>query len=201
MSLLSAAALLAAGQATDVLLITSGFGSAYQRKIGSGASMIIPQATLQEHSSDLMTITQHPVEYGAVISDHAYKMPETVSMRCAWSNSGSLFNLGLGVSPMDSVYKNLLAMQSARQPINVVTGKRAYQNMLIKSIDVMTDASTENALIIEVMFQQVIMVQTSAATMAPAANQASPQQTAAIVNGGTIQPIPLSTPPPGVGTL
>ena len=92
-------------------------------------------------------------------------------------------------------------MQSARQPINVVTGKRAYQNMLIKSIDVMTDASTENALIIEVMFQQVIIVQSSQATMAPASNQASPQQTAAIINGGTIQPIPLSTPPPGVGTL
>lgn len=53
------------------------------RKIGS----IVANVTIDERHEDRLVITQHPVEQGAQISDHAYKMPASVVLRVAWSNS------------------------------------------------------------------------------------------------------------------
>lgn len=50
---------------------------------------IIAQATIEEIHKDELEITNHPVEQGAPITDHAYKMPEEVIIHCAWSNSAS----------------------------------------------------------------------------------------------------------------
>lgn len=46
-----------------------------------------PQVTLEERHTDELEITEHPVEQGAAISDHAYKRPAEVVITCAWSNS------------------------------------------------------------------------------------------------------------------
>lgn len=54
-----------------------------QRKIGA----IIPDVTIEETHSDRLTVTQHPIADGSKISDHAYKMPATVTMRLGFSNS------------------------------------------------------------------------------------------------------------------
>lgn len=50
---------------------------------------ITAQITLEEMHHDEMTITEHPVEVGAPISDHAYMRPAEVVIRCMWSNSPS----------------------------------------------------------------------------------------------------------------
>lgn len=50
---------------------------------------IIAQAVIEEQHHDELRITDHPVEQGAVISDHAIKMPAEVVIRCMWSNSPS----------------------------------------------------------------------------------------------------------------
>lgn len=44
-------------------------------------------ATLEEIHKDDLEITEHPVELGAPIADHAFKRPAEVVIRCAWSNS------------------------------------------------------------------------------------------------------------------
>ncbi len=68
-------------------------------KIGS----LNVQATLEETMTDTVHVTDHPVEAGAEISDHAYYRPAELVMRCGWSNSspsnllgavGSLFSGG-----------------------------------------------------------------------------------------------------------
>ena len=53
----------------------------------SPALIPIPQATIEERSHDELEITEHPVEQGAAIADHAYKRPAEVVIRAAWSNS------------------------------------------------------------------------------------------------------------------
>lgn len=53
----------------------------------SPALIPIPQATIEERSHDELEITEHPVEQGAAIADHAYKRPAEVVIRMAWSNS------------------------------------------------------------------------------------------------------------------
>lgn len=45
------------------------------------------QITIEEVHSDEMEITEHPVEQGATISDHAYARPSEVIITMAWSNS------------------------------------------------------------------------------------------------------------------
>lgn len=58
--------------------------------------ILIPQAVPDEKHIDRLQITRHPVEVGATISDHAFKMPARVVITCLWSNSppgGGIFGL------------------------------------------------------------------------------------------------------------
>jgi hypothetical protein len=61
---------------------------------------IVAQAVIEERHTDQMEITEHPVEVGASISDHAFKLPAEVVIRMAWSNSpsdqNSLVNAAVG---------------------------------------------------------------------------------------------------------
>lgn len=50
-------------------------------------SDIIAQATIEERHIDRIEVTDHPVEYGAQISDHAFRLPAEVTLVMAWSNS------------------------------------------------------------------------------------------------------------------
>lgn len=50
-------------------------------------TQIIKQVTLEEVHTDEMEITEHPVEQGTVIADHAFARPAEVIITAAWSNS------------------------------------------------------------------------------------------------------------------
>lgn len=148
MSVLSALGLAVAGQLVDVLLRN-------KRQIGT----IIPQVVVDEQAIDDLMITSHPVESGANITDHAVKQPSTVYMRCGWSYSGTLTNItsaGLAPGPRQA-YEQLLALQASREPFDLVTGKRSYKNMLIRRLTQVTSIETENALVIDVEMQEVLI--------------------------------------------
>lgn len=160
------------------------------------------QVTIEEVGRDELTITEHPVEQGATISDHAFKRPAELLIRLGWSNSGpsavlndlsglvNVFNnVGAGTfNYVQEIYRQLLQLQESRVPFTIVTGKRSYQNMLIQTLTSPTDQKTENALMITAQCKQVIIVQTQVVASAPAANQVAPQDTGAVQNSGTIQP-------------
>lgn len=59
-------------------------------------------AVLEEMHTDRMEITDHPIEQGANIADHAFKRPAEVQLKFAWSNSpvksASLVNAALGAA-------------------------------------------------------------------------------------------------------
>jgi len=165
------------------------------RKLGG----IIPDVVIEEAHTDTLTITDHPVEQGAEVSDHAFKNPAELSMRIGWSASslalggvisgivnGSL--LKTKIKTVRDVYEELLKLQASRKTFDVSTGKRLYKSMLIRSISTVTDQSTENALIVTVVLREIIIVQTKAAKL-KAANQASPDKTAPVVDRGTVQPV------------
>lgn len=60
---------------------------------GSG-TLIVPDATIEEVHSDEMEITDHPVEQGTTISDHAFNRPSELIVTAAWSDSPN--NSGIG---------------------------------------------------------------------------------------------------------
>lgn len=163
-----------------------------RRSIGG----IIPDVTIEEHHTDTLTITDHPVEQGAMITDHAFKNPAEVTMYVAWSNaslllssivSGSLF--GGKLDDVNDLYGRLLELQESRVPFDLVTGKRTYNNMLIKQISNTTDADSENALFLSIHMRQIIIVETAAVLLAPTSDQEAPEDTGPVENGGTQQPI------------
>ncbi len=195
---------------------------------------LIAQVTLQEVHNDTLEITDHPIEMGAVISDHAFKRPAELIITCAWSNSpngngsNALLNAGIastvlglqgassatvltgavggalggaidqtaagvqalltGNAPdqVKATYQKLLKLQEDRVPFDVVTGKRAYKNMMVRSLQVTTDKTSENSLQVVATLRQVILVSTKPLTLsAPPDAQRFPQSTNPVTNFGS----------------
>lgn len=150
-----------------------------------GGNAIIPDVVVFEQHQDEMVVTEHPVERGAPISDHAYKKPETLSVRFGWSDSSTLLNQTMnlsilsGLSSITDVYTKLLEEMEKGTLFDVSTGKRQYTDMLITSLQVKTEEDTETSLIVDITFQKVRLVtvtETDGSTTTDV--QAQPQDTA-----------------------
>lgn len=187
-------------------------GQAY-RAIGPAAGstiVYIPNVVIEEDHRDELTITEHPVEQGAAISDHAYKRPSEVTLHCGWSNSSPENNGDPFYSAR--IRSQLLALQYSRKPMDLYTGKQAYKNMLISSLSTKTDVGTEWALLADITFKQVILVatQTTTAPTDPTV-QKEPQLTAPPKQQGpqSLSPAPgfnpsdyqITDPKTGIGLL
>jgi hypothetical protein len=151
-----------------------------QRSIGG----ILAQVTVRESHRDDLTITEHPVENGANISDHAYKRPSEVEIEVGWD--------GTQGQPTD-FYDRLLQLQAQRMPFTIVTGKRQYDNMLIAGIATVTDQRTEYSFMALVRCRQVNLVSTQSTVVSPQQGaQALPEATTASSSAGTstLKPAP-----------
>lgn len=131
--------------------------------------------TLEEVGTDELEITQHPVQQGASITDHAFVKPSTVNLKLMWNNDDA---------PLAETYQNLLDLQSSREPFDVVTGKRAYRNMLIKSIGQTTDVQTENVLSISLSLQEIILTAVEVTEVPARPKQKDAGKTGATENAG-----------------
>lgn len=166
----------------------------------------VDTAIEQEHT-DTTQITRKPVQAGAPITDHSYLDPSKVVLRCGWSNSSIAaaqaivagFFSGSSMSAatyVDGIYSQLLALRDTRQPFTITTIRRKYPNMMFASLRLTTDRHTAQALMIEAALEQIIIVNTSTSTIAPQANQATPESTAEVTSGGT-KSLVAGNPSPG----
>lgn len=155
---------------------------------------IVPDVAVEEVHRDELAVTDQPVEQGAAITDHAFKRPAEVSVRYGWSDSGGLLKALLSPSApsVDEVYQKLLTLQESRQPFDLITGRRAYKNMLIGSLQVTTDARTNQSLMVSASMRQIIIVQVTTVQMPPKTAQAFPVDTAPPTNAGVKQPAPAN---------
>lgn len=147
--------------------------------------------TIEEQHVDRMRITEHPVEQGAAITDHAYKMPAQVTIRAGWSNS-SPAALG-NPSYISTIYSSFLALQAARELFDIVTGKRSYTNMLIETLIETTDKEHENAMMLVVECKEVIIATTQTVSVGSSSNMANPQINGATQQVGTVSATPNPT--------
>ncbi len=173
------------------------------RKIGT----LVPSVVISEKHSDQLEITEHPVERpttkgsngtgasasgAGFVADHAYRRPSEVTMELGFAGGGSLLDftdttsngLSLGLSPKET-YQKILDMQSNREPIDVITGKRTYSNMLIRAIEVTTDKNSENVLMCVLTLREVIITQTQSIQVADKSNMTLGVTTSAVQNTGT----------------
>ena len=140
-----------------------------QRGFGDSASGVIEaQVVVDEDHEDDLQITEHPVQMGVVIHDHAFKRPATVRCRMGWSN-GYAFDTDWG--NVRTVYDKILRLQARRIPFNVYTGKRVYENMLVAALRTHTDQKLEYTLMADVEFREIVLVGTSSSGVGAAAVQ------------------------------
>jgi Dit-like tail protein len=164
-------------------------GATFTRSIAPDVATgggLVAEVTISEDHEDELLITDHPVELGAMMSDHAYKRPPTLRLRVGWSNA-----YGKTATYARSIYAQLLNLQVLRQPFQVYTGKRFYANMLVQLIREVTDKNTEYVLLADISLRQVFLVSTkttSAASVNPNPNaQLAPQATGTTIDSGAQQ--------------
>lgn len=153
-----------------------------RRSIGG----LYPDVVVEESHEDSLEITEHPVEQGADISDHAFKKAEVVTIRGGVSDSSP----DGGEKPSVEFYDKLLELQAKREPFDIVTGKRLHKNMLLESLTEVTDPDTENSLIFTAQCREVIIVKTQVTSVPPRKVHANPGQTGATTDAGQQQPQP-----------
>lgn len=167
--------------------ILSTLFSQQSRKI----DLLVPDVIISEKHQDTLEITEHPVEIGAEIADHAYKRPAELTMEVGFSGGGSLLDfwdtsnvgLSMGLSP-EETYQKILDLQSSRQPFDVITGKRQYSNMLIRAIEVTTDKASENVLMAVLTLRELNMTQTETVTVSSQKNMKEGATTTGVSNTG-----------------
>ncbi|HEY7996671.1 MAG TPA: hypothetical protein VIE14_07365, partial [Steroidobacteraceae bacterium] len=162
---------------------------------------------VEEVHSDTLELTEHPVETGAAITDHSYRRPSEIVLRCGWSNSdpsalkaiasglvaGSVMSVS---SYVTGIYSRLLKLQQSRDPLTIVTGLRTYQSMLIRALVVTRDVRTSQVLTVQATCKEIIVVDTQTTTLPPQPNQATPASTAETQPSGT-RSLVAATPAPG----
>lgn len=177
---------------TALFVVKRGFfASAARAAPDALTEPLIATLTEEEQHHDELMITEHPVEQGAPITDHAFKQAAQVQLRLGWSASDPEGETN--PTYLNDLYTRLLSLQVARIPFDVFTGKRYYQNMLIKSLVTVTDKKTAQVLNVVLGLQEVIIVQTEAVTVPTDPDvQEFAERTAGVTNAGTLQAIELT---------
>ncbi|NIF46188.1 hypothetical protein F3J28_00210 [Enterobacter sp. Ap-1006] len=141
------------------------FGAYFQPRT-SFSGFLVPDVVVSELHTDTLKIASHPVEFGPNISDHAWAEPGDVTIDCFFKAGGSMVDftntidisprLNVGASPAQ-IYQQLLDLQKKAEPFKVITRRRSYDNMLIKTLMVTTSAKSENILGCKLSLGEVLM--------------------------------------------
>lgn len=157
-------------------------------------------AIMSCNTQESLTITSHPVQSGANISDHAFRNPTKISMEIAMSDvmaqrvpgqftngaglRGVILNMaGANGSKSVSAYQRLVELQRMRMPFSVKTRLGYYSNMLIESIDVPDDVNTLTGLRCTVNMTEVLVAQVATEKVS-----ARPWNTGKGTNNGSVEP-------------
>ena len=107
-----------------------------------------------------LKITEHPVQEGAALTDHAYLEPAELTMEIGMSDVAQSLVTGQfagGLPRSVNAYKILREMQEQRVPLMCHTRLRTYQNMLIETISVSDDYLTQYGLKATVTLREILV--------------------------------------------
>jgi len=113
------------------------------------------------HSSQLK-MTEHPVQAGASLTDHAFLQPRTLTIEVGMTDVAQSYIPGQfsgGQSRSIQAYRVLMDLQAMRIPIQVHTRLHLYQNMLIEVLSAPDDYTTRHGLRCSVTFKEVLVAQ------------------------------------------
>jgi hypothetical protein len=184
-------------------------------------SLVLDASVKEEHISEV-DVTDHPVEQGAAVSDHARPKPEELTIEGVVSNT-PLSNLQTsrattfeGVSftsnaasqsvrgmpgNAESAYAQLRALRDKPILITVVTALRTYDNLIMTSLKVPRDKDTGDVLKFEAKFKQVRIVTNAVTVVATKKSKAKPAQNNGAQSGFNTTPVSPKGAPKALAAL
>lgn len=149
-----------------------------------------------EHEQQTV-ITLNPVQTGAALSDHAYIQPSRVTLEIMMSDAMQSFTVGqwaTGPSKSVSCYQTLVAIQEARNPVQLATRLRNYANMIVTEVRAVEDKDTQHSLKAHITFQHIltasVQMSSTNSLATTGGTSALPQTTGQTLNG-QVQTLPV----------
>lgn len=121
-------------------------------------------AVLREDHTETVKVTEHPVQTGANISDHAYNMPARLTMEVGMSDAMDSIVAGQFTgwgTKSKSAYQMLKQLKEARLPLKVLTRLNLYENMIIEEINAPDDVKTQRGLRCTVTMREIFVIKVS----------------------------------------
>jgi hypothetical protein len=137
---------------------------------GTPDKIFVFDAVIKTEHQQRIEKTQHPIQTGANVSDHAYIMPARVELEIGMSDAMDSYVPGSwsdNPSKSVSAYQTMVALAKARTPVTVTTRLAVYQNMLLTAISAPDNIETrfglKASLVFEELFTGTITTQTVSA--------------------------------------
>jgi hypothetical protein len=151
------------------------------------AQIEVDVAVAETHETNC-DITENPVEAGANVSDHVFFKPVMLTVEGLVSDTPVKFLAGLTSLFDDNrsrkTYEELLALQEDREPVDVITGLKQYNNMILKTLTVPRSADTGRALRFTAVFQEVRIVESATISIQVSASSFQSKSSLGKVTGG-----------------
>jgi hypothetical protein len=90
--------------------------------------------TISENHERRAEVTDHPVESGSTISDHVILAPERLRLEGFVTDSPAAV-MSTAYGRTQSAFEQLEQAWRDRIPLQVITGRKTYQDMIIESLD------------------------------------------------------------------
>lgn len=147
------------------------------------------------HEQVIVT-TDHPVQTGSSISDHAYMRPARLSLEIGMSDTMDSYTVDMWTGGLQSspgtqsksvnAFQTLLAIQKSRIPVQITTRLNSYSNMIFESIEPEETYETVTGLRVTIRLRQIFVASTQ---LVP--NSSRPQDTSSTGLGAvTSQTVP-----------
>ena len=137
--------------------------------------------------------TQHPVQSGSSIVDHAYLTPAEVVIQVGMSDVLDRYSQGIYTSFKSksvSFFDTLLRLQSLRSPVTLNTRLKKYRNMYIRNVRAHDTKETIAGFKGTIWFKELLVGVIASQPNNVNAVSARPDQTST-TNEGTKQPQPV----------
>jgi len=141
-----------------VALLSLIFGEKQKARIG----VVELDAALSETHSKEALVTDHPVEFGADVSDHIRRLPDSVEINGIVSNTPLVFLSAVTESPTraEDAYEELRRIMDEGELVTVATTLREYSNMALTNLAVARDAASGNVMNATMSLREIIIAET-----------------------------------------
>lgn len=138
---------------------TFSVGTVEQTTQATPDQVYVFDAVIRTEHQQRIEKTQHPIQTGANISDHAFIMPARVVLEIGMSDAMDSYIAGQWTgdsSKSVNTYQTLKSIAAAKQPLTVTTRLNVYTNMLLTDISAPDSVETKFALKASIVFEELL---------------------------------------------